>query len=160
VPLASVVLRVEAIYQHLVSPRRAIPAFARRVAVISADDALSEALRLAADQSYSQLPVYRRGRFLGLLTENGITRWLAEHAVARAETPLDLARVPVSDVLDTEERRHNVDFVSRDESVDQLLHLFVRHPTLEAVLITEHGDPAEALLGIATRWDIVDEVLG
>ena len=65
----------------------------------------------------------------------------------------------MSAVLEAEERRHNVEFAARDDSVDQLVHLFVRHPTLEAVLITEHGLAHQGLLGIATRWDIVDEAL-
>jgi len=32
--------------------------------------------------------------------------------------------------------------------------LFASHALLEAVLITESGVESEALLGIATRWDM------
>lgn len=159
VPLQSVVVRVEAIYEQLVSPLRAIPTFGRRVATISADDTLARALQLAARQRYSQLPVYDHGRFAGLLTENGVTRWLAQRAAEPGQTGLDLEHEPVSAVLEVEEQRHNVEFAARDDSVDQLIHRFVSHPTLEAVLITEHGLDSEGLLGIATRWDIVDEAL-
>ena len=152
------VIRVESIYEHLVSPQRAIPTFARQVATVSANDSLAHALELAARHGYSQFPAYDHDRFVGLLTENGITRWLAARAQA-GKNGLDLTHERVGAMLEAEERRHNVEFAARNDSVDHLVHRFVSHPTLEAVLITEHGLDHQGLLGIATRWDIVDEAL-
>jgi hypothetical protein len=39
--------------------------------------------------------------------------------------------------------------------VDDVRGLFAAQPVLEAVLITANGSQAEKLLGMATRWDVL-----
>jgi hypothetical protein len=45
--------------------------------------------------------------------------------------------------------------MSRDQRVDDLLGRFATNPLLEAALITERGKESEKLMGIATRWDVL-----
>ena len=98
--------------------------------------------------------MYEEKRFRGLLTENGVTRWLAHH-VATALSLVELDDVPVGQVLQNEEERRNYHFVPRDMRVDDVSALFARQTLLEAALITASGKETEKLLGIATRWDIL-----
>jgi len=89
-----------------------------------------------------------------LLTENGITRWLAHH-VSAGLSLVDLEEDFVQEVLRKEEVRENYVFVPRNETVDKIKDLFASYDLLEAVLITEKGNKIEKLMGIATRWDIL-----
>jgi len=98
--------------------------------------------------------VYDDKQFHGLLTENGVTRWLAHHVV-RTLSLVELDDIPVGKVLQNEEERKNHQFVSRDMRVDDVSALFAKQTLLEAVLITASGKQTEKLLGIATRWDIL-----
>jgi hypothetical protein len=98
--------------------------------------------------------VYSNNRFKGLLTENGITRWLAKH-VERADSLVDVNDVFVSELLREEEQRDNCSFVSRDLETEILRIMFRDLEILEAVLITENGQRTEIPLGIATRWDML-----
>ena len=91
----------------------------------------------------------------GLLTENGITRWLAHHVDTKFST-VELDDVPVKAVLQNEEMLKTCCFVAGDIRVDDVSALFASHGELEAVLITTQGKESEPLLGIATRWDILD----
>jgi len=113
------------------NPARAVPTFQRGVETISIHDTLSRALKIIEARDYSQFPVYEGRRFRGLLTENGVTRWLARH-VSQSVSSVMLGDIPVSQVLQNEEERKN-----------------------QAVLVTASGDETESLLGIATRWDIL-----
>jgi predicted transcriptional regulator len=140
--------------ERLINPARALPTFQRRVETISIDDTLTRVLKTIIHREYSQFPVYEDKRFRGMLTENGVTRWLARH-VARTLSLVELDDIFVSHVLQNEEARKNHQFVAGDVRVDEVTALFAKQTLLEAVLVTASGNHTEDLLGIATRWDIL-----
>ncbi len=140
--------------ERLMNPARAVPIFQRTVEIISIHDTLSRVLKIIEERDYSQFPVYEDKRFRGLLTENGVTRWLARH-VSHSVSSVTLGDISVSEVLQNEEERKNHQFVRHDMRVDDVTALFAKQTLLEAVLVTASGDETESLLGIATRWDIL-----
>jgi predicted transcriptional regulator len=140
--------------ERLINPARALPTFQRMVEIISIHDTLTRVLKIIDQRDYSQFPVYEDKRFRGLLTENGVTRWLARH-VAKTISLVELDDIPVSQVLQSEEERKNHQFVPHDMRVDDVSTLFAKQALLEAVLVTSSGKETEELLGIATRWDIL-----
>lgn len=155
VPTAPTVEEFERLRESLVKPDRVMPKYRKTVEVISIDDNLSSVLRTISQRDYSQFPVYEKQVFKGLLTENGITRWLAHHVNHGSLRP-DFDEACVRHALKEEEyKRMNFRFISRETTITQLKLLFGKHELLEAALITQHGKNSEMLLGIVTRWDIV-----
>jgi len=159
VPLEQVVTRIEAVHDRLLHPRLAIPAFARQVLTLDASDTIASALAQVRENNYSQFPVYSGGAFQGLLTENGITRWLARAHAGHETSIVDLEEERVDAVLALEEARESWAFVCRCAPIDEVFTLFLNKPLLEAVLITHSGKPSEKLLGIATRWDAFEKLV-
>jgi len=153
VPLPEVVKDIEQIEQRLVRPECVLPRFQRPVTTISTEDSLTHVLGLVKQYSFSQFPVFQEARFRSLLTENGITRWLARY-VATNISLLDLDEITVGRVLEEEEPRENWIFIERAAPLFHALGLFMERELLEAALITQTGKPGEKLLGIITRWDI------
>ncbi len=154
VPLPHVVKNIELIRDSLISPTKVIPEFQRPVYKLRLQEPLSSALKAVNEHNYSQFPVYDdEGKFSGLLTENGITRWLADHVVNQL-TLVDFQETLLAEVLRREESRSNYRFVSRNRAVLDVVSMFSSEPLLEAVLITEDGKPEQALLGIVTRSDV------
>ncbi len=154
IPIPEFAQNLNACRDRLIKPALVIPKFQRKVETVSIDDTLERVLRIIKDRDYSQFPVYGANRFQGLLTENGITRWLAEHVTTQLSL-VELQEVAVERVIKNEEKRGNYQFVARNMQVDDLVGHFASHNLLEAVLITANGKETEALLGIATRWDII-----
>jgi predicted transcriptional regulator len=155
IPTPPFVEEIEQLRSRIRNPLLVIPTFRRKVEVVSVSDSLSSVLRLVDTRDYSQFPAYDGHRFKGLLTEHGITRWLAHH-VSNHLTIVELEEINVRAALREEENaRLNVRFHSRDSTVNEVKRLFASHELLEAVLITETGSPKEELLGLATRWDIL-----
>lgn len=154
VPTPAIVQDLRACRERMTNPARAIPTFQRKVETVSINDTLAGALKIIGQRDFSQFPVYEAERFLGLLTENGITRWLALHVSTKLSL-VELDEVFVRDVLQNEEERKNYFFVPRDMPVDEVRGLFASHEMLEAVLVTASGKESERLMGIATRWDII-----
>lgn len=88
----------------------------------------------------------------GLLTENGIARWLSA-AVADLSL-VDFADITVANILQHEEPRENMRIVSRYTLLDDVSRLFQESNELEAVVVTQSGVETEAPLGIVTRADL------
>ena len=155
VPTNETVQSIEAIRDRLLHPQRADKKFMRPVLCLEASDSLHRVLVLMHEKGYSHFPVYAGRQFSGVLTPNGITRFLAHHA-AKGEAPLNWHDVEVRYVLAREESRANYFFAPRDEPVEKIVFSFHENTFLEAVLFTEHGGKTEKLLGIATRADILN----
>jgi len=154
IPTPPVVDELKACKERLMNPGYVIPIFKKDVKKLSLNDTLVKALKLIREYSFSQFPVYDGLKYVGLLTENGITHWLAFY-ISKEISLVDLDEVSIKDVLRNEEQRENCIFIPKDMRIDDLKALFSENNMLEAALITEHGKEIENLLGIATRWDIV-----
>lgn len=154
IPSPRIVQDIAEIRDRLCSPQLVIPEFQSPVTTVDVRDTLSSVLALIHEKSYSQFPVYDHDHYEGLLTENGITRWIARYTVKQMSL-IDLSEQPVSEVLSLEEQRKNCNFVSRRTTLDETVDVFATNPLLEAVLITNNGRPEESLLGIITRADIL-----
>lgn len=159
VPLQPVVERIVRILDDLEHPRTAYAAFAGEVLTLDENTTIAEALRYVRERNFSQFPVYAAGRFEGMLTENGITRWLARISAEHNTSYVDLEEHPVRVVLGLEETQDSWRFARRDAPVDEVATLFAEIPLLEAVLVTHSGRREEKLLGIATRWDVFAEMM-
>lgn len=154
IPTPAIVQDLRLCLERLTKPECVIPRFQRKVSMVSSNDSLAQVLKLVTELEYSQFPVYDSTRFCGLLTENGITRWLARH-VAKTFSLVELDEIRVWQALQDEESQANWKFVTRGVRVDDVFVMFAEKPLLEAVLITASGKVSEALLGIVTRWDIL-----
>jgi predicted transcriptional regulator len=153
-PTSYVVGQIEELKRRLLSPELVLPRFQKKVETMTMSDSLTSVLRVISERDYSQFPVYDDQGFKGLLTENGITRWLAHHVTNKLSL-IELDEVPVKTVLREEENKKNFTFISRSTTVDIISELFATRDLLEAALITNSGNPHEKLMGIVTRWDVV-----
>ena len=153
IPTQEVVADIEQVRIRL--SELVLPRFQRNVLSLREDTTLAAVLGTIAQTDFSQFPVYTQdGEFVGLLTENGITRWLAHHTVR--DIPLvDFDEIPIADVFAEEETLSNHRFIARTKPLGEVVSEFGRNPLLEAVLITHNGKPSEELLGIVTRWDLL-----
>lgn len=153
IPTAQTVERLERIVRKLEAPEKLEQRFAQgRVTALTPDQSLDQVLKLVNEKAYSQFPVIREDSIAGLLTENGIARWLSA-AVADLSL-VDFADITVANILQHEEPRENMRIVSRYTLLDDVRRLFQDSNELEAVVVTQSGVVTEAPLGIVTRADL------
>lgn len=157
-PHLSVVELVEKIAAELSSPKTIIPFFARNVKTFQKHDYLRAVLMSIKKHGYSQFPIYDHEKFVGLITDRGITRWLAQNVQNESlDTCLD---AQLDDVLSFEKNKRNYVFMNKNQNIYDVREKFLHHSDLystrlEAILITESGRSDEKLLGIATPFDMV-----
>ncbi len=159
-PHDDIVAQIEGLCDQLTKPERVVPRFKREVERLTIYQSIAEALAVIRQRSYSQFPVYDGKTFVGVLTDNGLSRWLASHI---ENDVVSLQESPIAEVMEHEENRKNFVFVSAQSSVDEVRDVFGRvwesHiPNLAAVLITANGRQTEQLLGIVTAWDLIVDI--
>ncbi|WP_047979801.1 CBS domain-containing protein [Ornithinibacillus contaminans] len=151
-PHDSVVAHMEKIEQAITEPKRVIPMFSKEVYSFASKDTLSDLLDVIYREGYSKFPVYNHDVFIGLVTESGITKWLAEHKQT------SISEVTIEEIIPYQ-KESNYQFVAKTTTVYQVVDLFKEHISkgnrLDALLISETGEKQEPLLGIITAWDIM-----
>jgi predicted transcriptional regulator len=151
-PHDSVVEQIEKIEREITQPRLVIPHFERSVHSFQYNDTLSKLLHAIQEKGYSKFPVYADGEFRGLVTESGITKWLANHK------DHSIKEVLIEEILPFE-KDTNHQFIEKNTSVYEAVELFKEQigkgNRIAALLITENGKPQGKLLGIITTWDIM-----
>lgn len=156
VPTPWILTKMEDILHKLASTKRVIDLWKKPVERVGAEESLRSVLEKIMKFNFSQFPVYNKNAFVGLLTVNGIARWLASCVLTGKA--LDPASATVSEVLQAEENLENVRFINADATADEAWAMFANHPILEALLITKTGRADEELEGIITRVDVFEFV--
>ncbi|MGM0421354.1 MAG: CBS domain-containing protein [Bacillota bacterium] len=150
--------KIKNIRNRIINPPKVYPLFNSRVKTVSNDQPIIEVIKLMKEQSYSQIPVVNEhNKFLDLLTNNAISRWLGSLADKEGAKIL-FDQALVKDVLDYEEISSVYEFISKDALIVDVIDMFEdsqkRGKKLEAVFITNNGKKSEKLLDIITSWDL------
>ncbi|MBO8156311.1 MAG: CBS domain-containing protein [Bacillaceae bacterium] len=155
-PHDSTVEHIERIERELTEPETVIPKFKRKVFTFSTNDRVKDILHFVQQNGFTKFPVYDHDTFVGLLTENGITHWLAKGA---EENWNNLFNHPLQEILNYEQIKENYRFIPKHTTVYEAEDIFKNQiqngKRLNALLITDDGKPSRNLLGIITHWDII-----
>ena len=129
---------------------------AKDVQSVQIHDTMYRVMNLIQETDYTQFPIYDDDKFVSLLTENVLTRWLAKHVVTIHEMPFADLRHTVEQALTLQDTNAHWQFVPRKMTIPEATALFAEKPVLEALIITERGKKKEKPIGIVTRTDALD----
>lgn len=155
-PHDQVVDQIEKIAQELTAPKLVIPTFSKDLQTVDGKDQLRNVFQLIKDTDYSQFPVYRNQQFVGLLTDKGITHWLARHF---EQSQTSLFNTEVLALIRNDNWSRNYLFIDRNMTIYEAEEIFLKQlkqqKRLDALLITENGKQTEKLLGMITTNDLI-----
>jgi CBS domain-containing protein len=156
VPLPETVESIEKIADLITDPPRVYPRFAGKVVKFQVTDPLGDVLSVIDETGYSQFPVYSDGVYSGLLTDGAVARFLSAAALGKSRLGNETT---VGEAMSYEKNIWRARFIARYASVFDAEELFKSSNNgrwrVSALLITENGDPQQALLGIITPYDIL-----
>ena len=130
---------------------KVVPKFAKRVTAFEITTSLETLLTIIAKKQYSQFPIYEKGVFKGLITVRGIGVWFA---IESTKGEVHIANRTVRELLASNYKRSNYQFVSIEATVFEVEQMFREQPRLEAVLISKSGHPNGELVGIVRPRDL------
>ena len=158
VPTDEVVGKIERIAALLLEPPKVAPLFLKEVLTLSGSYPVSRAIRDLSRMSYTQAPVYVNDKLNGLLTSNMIVKWMGICLISNNDKDVNLHEPSLTDVIKKAGHENDYQLVSVNQSLftvpDLFYHWQQEGRKLEAVLITQNGDPEEPLLGIITNRDL------
>lgn len=143
--------RIQQIERDLIRPEKVLPRFAKHVTGFEKNIPLLTFLDIVADKRYSQFPLYDKGRFEALITLRAIGFWLAKES---QKGKVVLENRTAKELIIKDGKETNYQFVSASTYVFEVERMFHEQATLEAVLITDDGDPNGNLRGIIRPRDI------
>lgn len=157
-PHDDIVEKLEYILQELQNPKTLFPLFKCNVVSFQQTDRIVDVLKAIKQYAYSQFPIYDGTKYLGILTDRGITNWVANHV--DDSFPSVLQTVKVAEVLGYEKKKTFAGFIEKRKTIYDARVRFIDHmekhnTRLEAVFITENGKSNEPLLGMVTPADLI-----
>ncbi len=125
----------------------------KNVTGIEAEATLGDALIRIAQTNYSNLPVYRKGRMIGILNNRRVVRIVGQ-ALERGTDVEECLRQPCADVLREEDMQRFYCVLGRDDTVQAAIDAFEDNRKLLAVLVTESGYMGDKIVNLLTSADI------
>ena len=125
--------------------------------IVSIEDTvcLRQAVLLMARSGFSNIPVYRGGKTVGILNNRRILRQVG--AVIENCGDLDeyFGKTPVGDVVSESDLNVYFKFLSKKNTLQEIVSAFEENRKLLAVVISENGLPSERVVNFVTAADLV-----
>lgn len=130
---------------------------AETIVTFKVGEALQAVLSVIKEKHYSQFPVFDDQQYVGLISENGITNWLAERVSDEQMLSRDLSTVTIDEVLKLEEKNHRVTKIYKENNLFQLIELFEKSQSTVILVCKKQNlemDTPDDIVGILTNSDI------
>lgn len=155
-PHEEVVEKFEKIESLINKPARVIDSVGRRdVLSVDASKSMEEVIRLIARSHYSNLPVYKDNKLIGIANGQKIIDAFGTFLESGGKAKVFLENVKIEDMLS---KIQNSDYYLVKPitlTVEEALEEYHKNPKLLAILITHNGEETEIPLGIVTTGDVI-----
>ena len=157
VPCDEVVEEMQLIERLLCTPPR-IGESIRPKKIVSVDDAISvkQAIMLIARTNFSNLPVYRGKRMVGMINNRRIIKALGSVLERGGDLDEFAAKTPVGEIVRESDLFAYYKYLGKQDTLQDVLAAFEENKKLLAVLVSEHGAAGERIENIITPVDLVE----
>ena len=127
----------------------------KRIVSIEAELSLRQAVLLISKTGYSNLPVYRGKRMIGIINNRRIIRELGEAIQRGLNTDAWLSETPVEAVLSETDLVVYYKYLGKKNTLQDILSAFEENKKLLAVAVSENGKIGERIVNFVTPTDLV-----
>ena len=156
-PSPELIQELKLVRMKLENPEK-VSMFKKEVITLDVTDSLTKVLDLVEKHNITQFPVFNNKHFEGMLSDNGITHWLAR---VLGDKVIQLTDVRVKDIIQKDEELASYIIVSSNmplyEVEQQMMAKINRTGNSKVVvLITPAGNISKKadIIGIITPWDM------
>nr|WP_300004039.1 CBS domain-containing protein [Tissierella sp.] len=158
--------RINHIEKQLINPIKINEVFTNNVIGVREETSLAALLDIIKEKSYSQFPVISEAGFVGLVTENGITNWLAKNA---KNGIVSIEDAIIKDVMEEEEEKESYSVLTSEDTLYSVIEMFdtarkAKDKTFVVIVLKDYTKNIQLsdIYTIITPWDmnIIYENLG
>ncbi len=126
----------------------------KRIVSIEAELSLRQAVILMARTGYSNIPVYRGKRMIGIINNRRVLRELGDVLAQGRSADAWLAETPVADILAESDLFVYYKYIGKKDSVQAIVDAFEENRKLLAVCVSENGRAGERIVNFVTSADL------
>lgn len=155
VPCDDVVENIQLIERLLCSPPTVGETLQdKRIVSIEAELSLKQAVMLMARTGYSNIPVYRGKRMIGIVNNRRVLRELGDVLAQGRSADAWLSETPVADILAESDLFVYYKYLGKKDSLQEIADAFEENRKLLAVCISENGRAGERIVNFVTSADL------
>lgn len=154
-PHIKVVENIEHIEKLLTTPPLALESVAQKnIIITTADKSMRDVITLIASTGYSNIPVYKENKLVGVANGQKILHSLGNFILAGGNADTFLDHVQIEDMLSS--LNNSIYYVVKNAecTVEEALNEFNKNHKLLAILFTKNGQITEKPLGIMTGANV------
>lgn len=151
-PLPETIAIAERIWREIIQPTPAIRLASSAITRAASSDSLSSILQEMRERAFSQIPVYDRGLFAGLLTTNAVARWLSQ--AFETDGSLVIEEAFVRDVLPHLESHEVPRFIPKATPATAATAMLLEPRPPLMLILTESGRDVDPPLGVLVAADL------
>lgn len=155
-PHEEVVEEIEKIARLITTPPTALSICKEDVLTVDHDVTLENVLKIMAEYSFSNLPVYDNGALIGIANGQKILENIGKELLDENNILDYLNNTKIEDVLQNDSPYKQYEVLSSKATIEQVLDLYYKNRKLLAVLITKDGSMNEPPLGILTTTNVME----
>ncbi|WP_208560374.1 CBS domain-containing protein [Marinilactibacillus kalidii] len=156
-PSPSLIEEMRVVMKKIQYPKTVSDLFLEKVITFKKEDPFSKVLKAIEENQYSQFPVFQGEKMVGIISENGITNFLARSI---QDDLITISQTTVADILENDEEKHAYEIIPKDMSIFEIESIYSKKIKEGIVayflLITnqEQVKHPDDLIGIITPWDM------
>jgi len=164
IPTKEIIARIKHIRESIEMPGTVEEFFSKEVVTLHVNDPLSKLLARVKETPYSQFPIFSKEGMVGVLSDNGVAKWLAREFSEEDDDIVNLRYTRVGDLIQAKEVKNKGFYQYRIINPKTSLYLVeeIFHKELKkgnnllVLLLSEEktiNKPYE-IDGIITTWDL------
>ena len=156
-PHYSVVEKIEKVARLVTTPPNALESITTEsVLTVEHDVTVANVMKLMAEHSYSNLPIYKDGILIGIANGQKILEKIGKQLSKKTDIDVYIHQTKISELLDEASPYKQYEVLSARATVEEVLDLYYKNRKLLAVLITKDGSLYFPPLGIITSTNVME----
>ena len=152
-PTDIAITHLDSIKNHLIKPRKVKDFIKNTPYTLEADTNLNDVLNLMHKNDFSQFPIYKERKYIGVLSTNTISRWLSSSKSEDGEIIKELNKVKAEDVLKYNESSDEAIFIQEKITVYEFLSKVEENMNNHIWIMTLNGKRDQKPLRLVTPYD-------
>ncbi|MFI3621134.1 CBS domain-containing protein [Vagococcus fluvialis] len=154
IPSDTLINEIQEITSKIKYSKKVKDLFESEVICFDIKDPIIDVLKAIEKNGYSQFPVFEEGKLKGIVSENGITNFLAKSI---SDDIISISEILVSDVIELDEKISAYKIINANKSIYDIEEMFSSNGIANNILlITKDGkvNSKEDFTGVITPWDM------
>ncbi len=149
--------KLKSIIREIEFPYKVLSKATKNIHTATTQSSVKKEMEIMQEKNYTHIPIYQDKKLIGVFSEYSLFKYLYKNEIIEVteSTKFD----DILEYIDMNNSDEVIEFVSKEALYDDVTYKFIENfkkgEKLSCIMVTEHGNKYEYVLGILTAWDIL-----